>query len=266
MPKYRGKKDSPVENLTEISENGDGGIAAIASQSSEQPPGVSKGATGTNNGDTGAANQDYSAQLQKILTQQSKILDGQKEIRADVNKVREDLFLEIATVNRRLETLEIAQASAHEPFSPDVTVLFANLPLLAPQETEAQLLDKVQDIFTNGLKLPGIPIVGVCRKANREGNPGVVLVELPSLDEKKQVLQAKMSLRTTAAYKNLYVRSAEGHTDRLMRLNFQTLLNHFNITRSYRFTGSGRLVPRSNTGDTQANPQAANNVGAHHQR
>ena len=97
------------------------------------------------------------------------------------------------------------------------------------------------------------------RRAARERAPGLVLVELRDLDDKKTELRAKMALRTNYQYKNIYLRSAEGNTDRLIRLNFQTLLNHFHLTSEFRLTESGRLVARDqDTGATLPHSRTRN--------
>ena len=205
---------------------------------------------------SGAGNPDLAQQLAKIMATQQQILgridktgkDLKSHIASEIAKVRNEVFQEIAQVTSRLEALETSLPRQHEPFAPDVSVIIANMPMLAPNETQTQLLQKVNDVVANGLSLPGIEVVAVTRRAGRGRSPGLVIVELASLDDKKTVLRAKMNLRTNDAYKNLYVRSAEGHTDRLIRLNFQTLLDHLHLTRSFRLTGSGRLVPRNATG------------------
>ena len=99
-------------------------------------------------------------------------------MRAEIAKVRDDVFLEVAQVTGHLKTLETCVSAtplAHEPFSPDVTVIIANLPMLSQAETEAQLLEKVQDVMTNGLSLPGIEAVAVTQHAARGATPGLVL-------------------------------------------------------------------------------------------
>ena len=132
-----------------------------------------------------------------------------------------------------------------KPFDPDTTVVIANLTALAQRKTDAQLLEKVQHVVSVGLELPGIEVVAVTRRAGRGNTPGLVLAQFVCLDDKKTVLGAKQNLRNNAAYSNLYIRSAEGRTDRLLRLNFQTLLQHFDLTRQFRITGNGRLVPQN---------------------
>ena len=127
------------------------------------------------------------------------------------------------------------------------TVVIGNLPHLASEETEAQHLDKVKCVISERLSLPGIEVIVVTKggpPAARGNNPGLVLAEFPSVDDKKTVLCAKLDLRNSPAYNNLYIRSAEDHTDKLLRMNFQTLVDYLDLTRHFRFTGSCRLVPR----------------------
>ena len=164
----------------------------------------------------------------------------------------------MARVNSRLEALENATPPpSHDPFDPDVTVVIANLPLTGPDENESHIMNRINDMLSVGMELPGIEPVAVTRRASRGDGVGLVLLELADLDSKKEVLRAKTKLRGNPAYSNLYVRSAEGHTDRLIRLNFTTLLRHFELTRQYRITGSGRLLPR-NAQDQRATGDARN--------
>ena len=207
---------------------------------------------------TEAGDSDIRAQLKKIASGQNTIMNKIREnnddlktmIATEVSKVRDDIFLEMSQITRRLDILESRSPVAtntREPFSPDVTVVIANLALVSASETEAALMDKINHVLAEGLALPGIEPVAVTRRAARGRGPGLVLLELNDVGDKITVLKAKQSLRNKPEYKNLYLSSAEGHTDRLMRLNFNTLLNHLNLTREFRFTGSGRLVPRDDS-------------------
>ena len=166
-----------------------------------------------------------------------------------------------AMTNRLTALEERTPPAAKEPFDPNVTVVIANVAPISGNEDNVQLLQYIEELFINGLQLPGIELVEVTRRAGRGTAPGLVLVELFSVDDKKTVLRAKMNLRNTQQYKNIYMRSAEGHTDRLIRLNFQTLLRHFNLTNQFRLTGSGRLIARDPTTDGAARQHGQENGG-----
>ena len=263
------------------------GETTMSTRSSEQRKGRSESRTGsgTRQGDTAdmtgaksgepssamlkgrdrdpGSTPDISEQLARIAADQKQIMSNIKTnhrelkqlIADEIGKVREDLNIEVAKINRRLDVLETrAPPPVHEPFEPGVTVVVANLPS-SSQEDPNQLMTGVQGLIHQGMGLPGIEIVAVTRRAARGRGPGLVLVELHDLEDKKTVLRAKRSLREKPEYRNIYVRSAEGHTDRLLRLNFQTLLNHFQLTQQFRFTGSGRLIPRETTTPRGSQPE-----------
>ena len=116
-----------------------------------------------------------------------KIDQRHDEMHAEIATVRDNVFLEVAQVTRQLESLEACVSEnplAHEPFAPDVTIIIASLLMLSQTETKAQLLERVQDVMTNGLLVPGTEAVAVTRCAARGSTPGLVLVELPCLDDK----------------------------------------------------------------------------------
>ena len=48
----------------------------------------------------------------------------------------------------------------------------------------------------------------------RENRPGMVKKELKNLEEKKQVLRAKSSLRDSDKYKRVYLKDAQPHAER----------------------------------------------------
>ena len=63
--------------------------------------------------------------------------------------------MKLAQVNERLENL-LKATPDRNPFEPDTMIAIANLPRLASEETEAQLLDDAQCLISEGLSLPGI--------------------------------------------------------------------------------------------------------------
>ena len=227
-------------------------IESVEPQESSEAAMSAAGGGSDRDGDVNKPAAPTQLDLKTILEGQNKIIQKlnqnhtelRNHIDREVKKVRDDLVLEISQLTRRMEVMETRQAAivTKEPFEPDITVICANLPQAALDESDAQLRQLVEQLVNDGMGLPGIEIANVTRRSGRQQNPG--LVELHSLDDKKTVLRSKTTLRDNAAYRNEYVRSAEGHTDRLIRLNFNTLLNHFNLTQQFRITGSGRLMPK----------------------
>ena len=83
-------------------------------------------------------------------------------------------MLEMSQLTRLLEVLESHQTCVEgkEPFHPDVSVVMANLPKLAQEETTAQLREGVEKLVQEAMELPGIEVVDVTRR---------VLVQVSSL-------------------------------------------------------------------------------------
>ena len=175
--------------------------------------------------------------MQTIKKNQS---DMRSYIGNEIEKVRVDLMLEIFQLTRRLELLESCQTGVEgtKTFHPDVFVVMANLPKLARQETTAQLREAVKKLIQEAMQLPGIEVVDVTRRVGPGSSPGLVI------NNTKTMIRAKTKLKSNQSFQNVFIRAAEGHTDRLIKLDFNTLLRHFGPTQQFHITGSGHLIPR----------------------
>ena len=84
---------------------------------------------------------------------------------------------------------------------------------------------KVTDLLQNGLRcdasLYRYP-VAVERIRARGELPGLVKVELGSVEEKVKVLRRKSKLRDNQGCEDIHVSSAKTHAKRLVELNFRT--------------------------------------------
>ena len=67
-------------------------------------------------------------------------------------------------------------------------------------------------------------------------------IELRNLDDKKAVLRAKAELRNTRKFRNVYIRGAQTHAERLIDLNFKAILEELPNGNFYRVTGNGKVV------------------------
>ena len=80
------------------------------------------------------------------------------------------------------------------------------------------------------------------RLAARYGKPGLIKAQLQSKNAKIQVLRSKKALLTTKDYKGVFLRGAKSHVERLIELNFKTILGEMPNGSNYKVTNSGRLV------------------------
>lgn len=66
--------------------------------------------------------------------------------------------------------------------------------------------------------------IRIARLKGKDGKPGPVKIQLNDKDEKIAVLHAKKNLKDVHNYQRVYMRSSMTHADRLIYLNFQTIL------------------------------------------
>ena len=56
----------------------------------------------------------------------------------------------------------------------------------------------------------------------------------------------------SAEFKNIYLKGAQSHAERLIDLNFKTILKEIPDGNKYRVTGNGRIVRKDDTSPTAA--------------
>ena len=188
---------------------------------------------------------------------QSKLecLSAECKEKANVNYLKTQLDLEtgilisrIETVEQRLGQIEAKFAAAAE-YNTETTVIARGLPTQATGGTE--LLTEAKKLVQQVLGLQDVQVARAKRLPSRNGYPGLVKVQLNSLDDKKSVLRAKHKVKEKDGYHNVYIRSSKTHVERLLELNFNALLNDIpNGHTKYRMTANGRLVRR----DEEVNP------------
>ena len=134
-----------------------------------------------------------------------------------------------------------------EPFSPEVTVVAFGIVQHHGEDTKKVAEQLIQD----GMGLHDLPIVRAIRLGSRDSKPGLLKIELPSKDDKIKVLQNKSALQKVSGYSRVYIRSSQTHAERLIQLNFKTILNEMPNGGEYRVTGNGRLVRKQQVFEEQ---------------
>ncbi len=83
-----------------------------------------------------------------------------------------------------------------------------------------------EDLIRQGLDIVDIPVVRAKRLDSRQaGKPGIMKIEVKTLDQKIKLLKNKRSLNYPQnKYKNVYIHSSKRHVERLLELNTYTLL------------------------------------------
>ena len=148
--------------------------------------------------------------------------------------MREDII----TLKSRVERVEENTVRRTE-FSPDVSVVCYGL----GYEVEEDLDQKVRRLLKDGLKLD-ICYQAVERTPQVNDKPGVVKIELKSIQDKIKVLRNKSKL-SDGGYRRVYLRSAQTHAERVLHHNTQLLLKELGVDGKYRASGNGKLITRN---------------------
>ena len=175
------------------------------------------------------------------------ITDNHTAIRADLEKhgrdIKDTLDIEVGRLQSRMDALEgRINSTGGLPkvrFDPDVSIIVAGL----PREAEENISEKVKMLLVNGLGVK-VDIADAIRLDGRGDQPGLVKIECISREEKIAILRQKNKLKDHPEYGKVYVRSAKSHTDRLIEINFKTLLREIPNGKDFFITGNGRLVRR----------------------
>ena len=152
-----------------------------------------------------------------------------------LNKVRDDLLLEISGLRRSVSELtskyeqlktdyekkisdlehQIAEVSLKEKkkFDVDDTIVITGL----RHQHGEDLKQVCNNLFENGLKLPTIKSVNAERFGMRDGRPGIIKVQLRNLAEKLDVLHAKGNLKHFPPFDKVYIRPSQSHEQRLLQ-------------------------------------------------
>ena len=177
----------------------------------------------------------------KIQSLETKLVD---RITDEMKNLQEYVDLNIAQVLARVESLEgkmeamqQRQISVSE-YDVETTIVAKGL---SYQDNE-NIQEKAISLISTGLGLRDIPIVRAKRMRGYDGRPGVVKIQLESLEDKKRVLRNKKELKNTPNYRRVFLRTSMTHTERIMDMNMRTLLRKIPGCENMWLTGHGKLV------------------------
>ena len=134
-------------------------------------------------------------------------------------------------------------------FDCDTTIIADNLAF----EPDENLDAKAQELIRRDLSLD-IRVVRTTRmrapppRTTRRGDivkPGLVKIQVPTLDDKIKILRQKRMLENSASHSRVSLRSSKPHNVRLMEQNFKVMFDMMDCKRDYMITGNGRIVKRT---------------------
>lgn len=164
--------------------------------------------------------------MEKMMAESQNVV--LKEIEKATKDMKTNLDTEVEILCARMENIEqkLSEKEAKKKsFDPDVSLIVVGL----PHSEGEDLMAKVKDLLHVGLGCD----TALC----------LVKVELSSAREKVAVLHRKSELKDS--FKDVYVSSAKSHGERMMELNFRTLIRETAVGRDFYLAANGRMAKRT---------------------
>ena len=155
--------------------------------------------------------QDNVARLEQLIA------DNQANLKSELinveTRVQNNIDINIGQVSARIDSLECKVNNVKRPtqFNPEISLIVEGIPFSEGEN----LREKILTLLGDGLRCDPMPVVvDVERMASRSRKPGIVKVELGSVQEKVAILRLKRSLSDSETYGNVYINSAKTHAER----------------------------------------------------
>lgn len=147
--------------------------------------------------------------MEKMMAENQNVL--LKEIEKATKGMKANLDTEVRILCARMVKMEqkISEKEAKKKsFDPDVSLIVVEL----PQSEGEDLMAKVNDLLHVGLGCDTVLCPAAVERVRARGDqPGLVKVELSSVQEKVTVLHRKSKLRDNDSFNKVYVSSAKSH-------------------------------------------------------
>ena len=181
----------------------------------------------------------------------------QDKLTVEMGNLRDYVDLNIGQVISKVDALEKKlnvieeQQEVKSEYHTDTTIVVRGL----SYEVDEDLQQKATTMLRRGLCIHDAPVVRAKRMRSYGNKPGVVMVQFQSLDDKRRVLKEKLKLRGSGDFGSVYLNPSHTHTERIMDMNFRTLLGKIPGCENMRLTAHGKLVTR----DEDRRPRNRNN-------
>ena len=188
-----------------------------------------------------------------IANQVSKLGDSiKRQIQDSIEDIQQYVDAEVGRITSQIQDIQTRVSLLEEKqvleYDPEVSVIMSRV----PQVDGENIQQVAEQIIHEGLGMPEVPVVRAMRLRQREARPGqrpqtpLVKVQLLDLEAKKRVLRAKLHLGNTQQFSNVWIRSSKPHIERLIDINFRTILDMIPGGNDMTVTNSGRITKRNN--------------------
>lgn len=166
----------------------------------------------------------------------------EKKCTEQISNFKAEIDADLGGMNAQLINLK-QHIEDKEKFDPEKTLVVTGFKV-EHGETQLSLHRNIEAMISiMGPNVCGT-VVDVKRLTSRNTKPGIVKVELRSLEQKLSVLRGKTSLKRHSKYENVWIRSSMQHGERVGNINFRTLLNIVPGGENYYLASNGRIVSK----------------------
>jgi len=167
------------------------------------------------------------------------------ELDDKIHDLREDFNGELNEINTRLDNQRRVNANTRNDDDRHLRVVVRNL----PEAVNENVMQKVDSVIKDGLKINDIHVVSAERKDSRnDSRPGLVIAKFSTSEEKKTVMAAKKNLRDNRQYSTVYINHDLSREGRNLASNMRTLLSGVRRGQNLQVRGT-RIVTTEGTGD-----------------
>ena len=142
---------------------------------------------------------------------------------------------------------QMEHSLSHQKHTTNDNVLAENTSIaIYGLRTNNDIITTVNHLF-DGLNLRHINFISAYRTPARPNikQNGVVIAQLSSLNDKREVLDRKRYLRNMAQYRNVFLKSSKSHAEQVMNANFNLVLNEMSNGDAYFISDNGRIIQKN---------------------
>ena len=194
-----------------------------------------------------------------IAENMTKMMDI--KIQKEVSKVKSEITKEIVSVKNKVIEVENACAPLHAAIAEvksDVSSIKSNMSKMhksqnpektgdislnivirnLPQTHGENVLNKVNGLVKDGLKIKDVSVMTAERKANRSDyEHGIVIAKCASANDKRKIMSNKRNLKSDRKYSRVYIDHDMSREDRIMASNLKSIV---------KAVGNNKLYVRGN--------------------
>lgn len=180
----------------------------------------------------------------------TKLKSATDDIRVEITQeIKQSVSTEVSDIKSRLEQVENRNTNTNAVSTVnnrELNLVIRNLPQNDREKDNNDItVKKVKSLLTDGLKLNDISVNKVERKHTRSRKPGVVILTVDDLDNKKDIFASKNKLAQSKQFKDVFIENDTPYEQRVNNANMSKLLHEMgarNLT-----IHKGRIVNRNST-------------------